>query len=74
MSALKQHCHCQKCNRIHFPEVGCFDVNFIYPPIPDRRFDYQATLHNYDEGDAVGFGKTEALAIEDLRTQIEENL
>ena len=42
----------------------------IYPPIPIRSFDWQATLGDYDEGDTVGYGATEAEAIADLREQL----
>lgn len=42
------------------------NVSFVYPPIPDRRFDYSATWEGYEEGDAVGYGVTPAAAIEEL--------
>ncbi len=45
----------------------------IYPPIPIRNFDWSAVLDSYDEGDAVGYGATEAEAIADLREQLEES-
>jgi hypothetical protein len=35
-------------------------------PIPDRRFDWQATTADYDLGSPIGFGRTEAEAINDL--------
>ncbi len=41
-------------------------VEFIYPPIPDRRFDYQATFDGYEPGDVIGHGPTEQAAIDDL--------
>lgn len=46
-------------------------VHFIYPPIPDRGFDYQATFDGYDEGDPVGHGPTEQAAIDDLHEEWE---
>lgn len=46
-------------------------VEFIYPPIPDRRFDYQATFDGYDEGDPIGHGPTEQSAIDDLHETAE---
>ena len=42
------------------------------PPIPLRCFDWSATLADYDEGDPVGHGATEAEAIEDLKEQLED--
>jgi hypothetical protein len=50
----------------------------VYPPIPDRRFDWSAVLDDYDGGfsdgssDPVGRGATEQEAIRDLMEQIEE--
>ncbi len=37
-----------------------------FPPIPLRGFDWVATLDGYEPGDAIGYGPTEAAAIEDL--------
>lgn len=41
-------------------------------PIPDRRFDWSAVTINYDLGSPVGFGRTEAEAINDLILQARE--
>jgi hypothetical protein len=49
-------------------------VEFIYPPIPDRRFDYQATFDGYEPGCPLGHGPTEQAAIDDLHEQIEDEL
>lgn len=38
----------------------------IYPPIPDRRFDWSATFDGYEPGGPIGFGRTEQEAIDDL--------
>ena len=42
----------------------------VYPPIPDRHFDYQAYYDNDEPDDdgnmAAGFGPTEAKAVLDL--------
>jgi len=65
--------HCQKTidtdfNAEHIIE-GCRDsikTEFIYPPIPDRRFDWQAHRQDYYEGDLIGHGPTEEQAIQDL--------
>lgn len=46
-------------------------TQFIYPPIPIRCFDWQATLADYEPGDPVGVGATEAEAIADLHEQLE---
>lgn len=42
-------------------------TSFDYPPIPDRRFDFSATRDSYDDGDLIGYGKTEQEAIDDLQ-------
>ena len=43
----------------------------IFPPIPDRSFDWSAVLEGYDAGDPIGYGRTEAEAIADLKEQME---
>ena len=44
------------------------DINltFVYPPIPDRNFDWQATRSGYDEGEPIGRGRTPVVALADL--------
>ncbi len=44
----------------------------IYPPIPNRNYDWSAVTDSYDEGEPIGYGKTEQEAIEDLKQQLEE--
>lgn len=44
----------------------------VYPPIPDRRWDWSAVFDGYEPGDPIGRGPTEEAAIEDLLEQIEE--
>jgi hypothetical protein len=41
-------------------------TEFIYPPIPIRRYDWSAVREGYDEGDHVGWGATEQEAINEL--------
>jgi hypothetical protein len=41
-------------------------TTFIYPPIPIRTCDWQAVRDDYEPGDPIGHGATEAEAIEDL--------
>ena len=31
-------------------------TQFVYPPIPIRRYDWNAVREGYDEGDPVGWG------------------
>lgn len=51
-------------------------TTLVHPPIPDRRFDWQAVFDDYDGApDAhypVGHGPTEAAAIADLMQQQED--
>lgn len=42
-------------------------TNNVFPPIPDRSFDWAAVYENYEPGDAVGTGKTEQEAIDNLK-------
>lgn len=46
-------------------------TTWIYPPIPLRNFDWQATFQGYEPGDLVGHGETKAEAVKDLRDQAE---
>lgn len=41
-------------------------TEYVYPPIPDRQFDWAATRGDYDLGARVGWGRTEQEAIDDL--------
>ena len=36
------------------------------PPIPVRNYDWSASREDYDEGDFIGYGRTEQEAIDDL--------
>ncbi len=44
-----------------------------YPPIPERCFDWLAVIEHMNEDSPQGWGKTEEIAIADLKSQIEEN-
>jgi hypothetical protein len=44
----------------------------VRPPIPDRRLDWRATLDDYEPGQPMGEGPTEAAAIAALLTEINE--
>lgn len=46
-------------------------VKYIYPPIPVRDFDYQASFEGHDEGDPIGHGSSEQAAIDDLHENAE---
>ncbi len=46
-------------------------TQFIYPPIPFRGCDWQATFEDYDLGDPIGHGQTEEAAIADLKMEAE---
>jgi len=44
-------------------------TEYVYPPIPDRRWDWVAYREGYEPGDLAGQGPTEAAAILDLLEQ-----
>ena len=44
----------------------------ICPPIPIRKFDWEAYREDWDEGWPIGYGETEQEAIRDLLLQEEE--
>jgi len=50
-------------------EKGPITTERIDPPIPTNKHDWQAFRDSYDEGDEVGYGKTEQEAINDLIEQ-----
>lgn len=43
----------------------------VFPPIPDRRFDWSAVTDDYELGCPIGRGPTEQEAIQDLLDEIE---
>lgn len=43
-----------------------FVTEYWAKPIPDRRFDWEATHPDYEPGQPIGYGSTEIEAIEDL--------
>ena len=47
-------------------------TSYDYPPIPTRDYDWSAIREGYDEGDLIGYGKTEQDAINDLVRQENE--
>lgn len=42
-------------------------TEYVRPPIPTALFDWCAFYDGYEPGDAIGWGVTENLAIEDLK-------
>ena len=47
-------------------------TGFVYPPIPDRRWDWSAYRDGYEPGEPLGSGPTEQAAIDDLLQQEED--
>ena len=41
-------------------------TSYDYPPIPIRNYDWSVIREDYEPGDAIGYGRTEKEAIEDL--------
>ena len=55
-------------------------TTFVYPPIPDRRFDWSAIDEDTYDGaedsgnrNQIGYGRTEAEAIADLMAILQED-
>ena len=46
-------------------------TNHVFPPIPQRQFDWAAVFDNYEPGCHVGYGRTEQDAKADLIEQWE---
>ena len=51
--------------------MGKIITSHIRPPIPVRDYDWSAVREDYDEGDFIGYGRTEQDAIDDLIEQEE---
>lgn len=49
--------------------VRDIDLRFIYPPIPERGFDWQATRSGYEPGELMGHGRTPIAALAHLLEQ-----
>ncbi len=45
----------------------------IFPPIPNRNFDWSACLDGHEESGVYGFGETEHIAVADLVEQLMED-
>jgi DnaJ-class molecular chaperone len=54
---------CEVCNGVG---VRAIHVKFVFPPLPDRTSDWQATFEGDEEGPA-GWGRTELDAVADLK-------
>ena len=46
------------------------ETSYWAKPIPDRRFDWSAIQSGYESGAPIGYGKTEAEAVNDLLEQL----
>ena len=46
-------------------------TTFIYPPIPSRKYDWEASREDWDLDDPIGYGETEQQAINDLKEKEE---
>jgi len=48
-------------------------TSFVYPPIPNRNFDWLAYVDGHEENTRLqGWGRSEAEAIAELKERIEE--
>lgn len=48
------------------------EVNFIFPPIPIRNFDWSVTAAGYEPGMIIGYGRTIAQALDNYVEQHED--
>ena len=46
------------------------NTEYVYPPVPFRDYDWQATAPGYEPGDPIGTGPTRDAAIADLLEQL----
>jgi hypothetical protein len=52
--------------------IYCICVDFVYPPIPIRAFDWAAWQDGHEEFGPCGTGATREAAVADLFEQLEE--
>ena len=49
-------------------------ITYVYPPIPDRSRDWEATEEDWDLGMPIGIGATPFEAVKDLLERMENSL
>ena len=54
--------------------IATIITHYVYPPIPDRSFDWSAVRDGYEPGCPIGRGPTKAEAIQDLLDTESDNL
>jgi hypothetical protein len=63
------NCKCKSCAE---RRIGRRIVTeYVYPPIPERGFDWSAVTVDYEPGQPMGWGPNEEMAIADLIDQQE---
>jgi hypothetical protein len=58
--------------RSQIPVPPKIKTEHVFPPIPDRRFDWSACYDDQDETGPFGWGPTEEAAIKDLQDNYDE--
>ena len=55
------------------PGKSVIHAERICPPVPSRKFDWQAAVDGWDLGDPVGYGETKEAAIADLKQYLADS-
>ena len=72
-NAMREKMHLErKAHEALHMAIDEIETAFIFPPIPMRGMDWQATRKGYDEGDLIGRGATKQEAIDNLLEQEDE--
>ena len=50
--------------------MGKYVTTFVNPPIPVRDYDWPACSEDYEPGDPIGWGETEAQALGELAMEM----
>lgn len=73
INRINANCNGCRVNGINGSEESMKIVtDFWMKPIPPRQFDWSAVTDNYEGGDPIGYGATEADAVADLQEQLTE--
>lgn len=69
------HCDCDRCVLLRAERQIRRQIRteYVYPPIPDRSYDWSAVTVDYEPGQPMGWGPTKRAAIEDLVEQQENH-
>lgn len=61
--------HCDSRLKEKSMAIRDIELSYVYPPIPERSFDWRATRKGWEPGEPYGMGGTPVIALADLLEQ-----